>query len=50
VVTSVGHVDVSWCLVLVLIGVTPKKDMWIDICVLRIPVGNQRVNQTQGGD
>jgi hypothetical protein len=50
VVTSVGHVDVSWRLVLVRIGVTPKKDLWIDTCVLRIPAGNQRVNQTQRGD
>jgi hypothetical protein len=40
----VGHVDVSWHLVLVFTGVTPKKDLWIDTCVLRIPTGNQRVN------
>jgi hypothetical protein len=47
VVTSVGHVDVSWHLVLVCTGVTPKKDLWIDTCVFRILAENQRVNQTQ---
>jgi hypothetical protein len=47
---SVGHVDVSWCLVLACTGIAPKKDPWIDTCVLRIPTGNQRVNQTQRGD
>jgi hypothetical protein len=36
--------------VLVRIGLSPKKDLWIDMCVLWIPIGNQRVNQTQGGD
>jgi hypothetical protein len=46
---SAGHVDVIWCLVLVRTGVTPNKDLWIDTCVLRIPTGNQRVNQTQKG-
>jgi len=50
VVMSVGQMDVSWCLVLVHTCVTHKKDMWIDTYVLRIPVGNQRVNRTQRGD
>jgi hypothetical protein len=31
VVISVGHVDRSLRLVLVLIGVTPKKDLWLQL-------------------
>jgi hypothetical protein len=33
VVTSVGHVGKSLCLVLVRTGVTPKKDLWKHLCV-----------------
>jgi hypothetical protein len=47
---SAGHVDASWFLVLFHIGATAKKDPWIETYVLMIPVGNQRVNQTQRGD
>jgi hypothetical protein len=50
VVTSVGQVDESGCLVLVCIGISPKKDLWIDTCVLRIPTGNQESIRLKRGD
>jgi hypothetical protein len=31
VVTLVGHVGKSSCLVLVCIGVAPKKDLWLQV-------------------
>jgi hypothetical protein len=31
VVTLVGHVGKILCLVLIFIGVTPKKDMWLQV-------------------